>query len=93
MGLKNVIYMEFWAREVSFYIIMFISVYICFYITATNSAQEIMESNMHIFFCWIHWVFHCYGWDFSRCSKQRLLFAVVGGLLVVVASLVAEHGL
>ena len=48
---------------------------------------------MHIFFCWIHWVFHCYGWDFSRCSKQRLLFAAVGGLLVVVASLVAEHGL
>ena len=68
-------------------------VYICFYITATNSAQEIMESNMHIFFYWIHWVFHCYGMDFSRCSKQRLLFVEVGGLLVVVTSLVAEHGL
>ena len=52
-----------------------------------------MESNMHIFLCWIHWVFHCYGWDFSRCSKQGLLLVAVGGLLVVVACLVAEHGL
>ena len=28
---------------------------------------------------------------FSSCGKQGLLFAVVRGLLIVVASLVAEH--
>ena len=30
---------------------------------------------------------------FSSCSEQGLLFFVVHGLLIVVASLVAEHGL
>ena len=30
---------------------------------------------------------------FSNCSKQELLFIVVCGLLIAVASLVAEHGL
>ena len=29
----------------------------------------------------------------SSCSKQRLLFVAVRGLLIAVASLVAEHGL
>ena len=30
---------------------------------------------------------------FSSCGEQGLLFAVVHGLLIAVASLVAEHGL
>ena len=30
---------------------------------------------------------------FSSCGKQGLLFTVVGGLLIAVASLVEEHGL
>ena len=30
---------------------------------------------------------------FSSCGKQGLLFIVVRGLLIAVASLVAEHGL
>ena len=30
---------------------------------------------------------------FSSCGKRGLLFVVVRGLLIVVASLVAEHGL
>ena len=30
---------------------------------------------------------------FSSCGEQGLLFVVVRGLLTVVASLVAEHGL
>ena len=32
-------------------------------------------------------------WAFSSCSEQGLLFVVVCRLLVVVDSLVAEHGL
>ena len=31
--------------------------------------------------------------DFSSCGEQGLLFVVVCGLLITVASLVAEHGL
>ena len=36
---------------------------------------------------------HCCAWDFSSCGEQGLLFIAVRGLLIAVASLVAEHGL
>ena len=36
---------------------------------------------------------HYFARVFSSCSEQGLLFVVVHRLLVVVASLVAEHGL
>ena len=36
---------------------------------------------------------HCYAQAFSSCSELGLLFVAVCGLLVVVASLVAGHGL
>ena len=36
---------------------------------------------------------HCFVHAFSSCSKWGLLFIVVHGLLIAVASLVAEHGL
>ena len=35
----------------------------------------------------------CCAWAFSSCSEQGLLFIAVRMLLIVVASLVAEHGL
>ena len=35
----------------------------------------------------------CCARAFSSCSKRGLLFVVVRGLLIAVASLVAEHGL
>ena len=37
--------------------------------------------------------FHCCAWAFSSCIEQGLLFVEVSGLLIVVASLVAEHRL
>ena len=33
-----------------------------------------------------------YAWAFSSCSEQELLFVAMGGLLTVVASPVAKHG-
>ena len=36
---------------------------------------------------------HCYAQAFSSCGERGLLFVVVRGLLIVVASLVVEHGL
>ena len=36
---------------------------------------------------------HCCVWAFSSFSEQGLLFAAVRGLLIFVASRVAEHGL
>ena len=35
----------------------------------------------------------CWARSFSSCSERGLLFVAVLGLLIVVASLVAEHGL
>ena len=35
----------------------------------------------------------CCAQAFSSCGEQGLLFVVVRGLLIAVASLVAEHGL
>ena len=35
----------------------------------------------------------CCTWAFSRCGERGLLFIVVHGLLIAVASLLAEHGL
>ena len=42
---------------------------------------------------WLYWVFVAVCRLFSSCGEQGLLFLVVCGLLLVVASLVAEHGL
>ena len=35
----------------------------------------------------------CCAWAFSSCGEWGLLFVAVRGLLIVMASLVAEHGL
>ena len=35
----------------------------------------------------------CYAWAFSSCGERGLLFLAVRRLFIVVASLVAEHGL
>ena len=35
----------------------------------------------------------CCVWAFSSCGERGLFFVVVHGLLIAVASLVAEHGL
>ena len=36
---------------------------------------------------------HCCAWAVSSCGKQGLLFVLLRGLLIAVASLVAEHRL
>ena len=37
--------------------------------------------------------FHCCAWAFPSCGEWELLFVGVHGVLIAVASLVAEHGL
>ena len=44
-------------------------------------------------YIWLCWVFVAVCGLFSRCAKWGLLFVVVRGLLIAVASLAAEHGL
>ena len=45
----------------------------------------------YLFLAMLH--LHCFVWAFSSCGNQGLLFLAVHGLLIVVASLVAEHTL
>ena len=47
--------------------------------------------NLFIYF-WLRWVFVA-ARAFSSCDERGLLFVVVSGLLIAVASLVAEHSL
>ena len=41
----------------------------------------------------VWWDLRCCMQSFSSCGEQGLLFVAVHGLLIAVASLVAEHGL
>ena len=53
------------------------------------------------FFLYIYFIYlfltalglRCCAWAFSSCGEQGLLFIAVRRLLIVVASLIAEHGL
>ena len=64
--------------------------------------QEIKKHAMSFFFFLINLFIYlflavlglcCCAQAFSSCGKRGLLFVAVRGLLIVVASLVAEHGL
>ena len=47
----------------------------------------------NLFIFWLRWVFIAVRGLFSSCGERGLLFVVVRGLLIAVASLVVEHGL
>ena len=47
---------------------------------------------MFVYYFWLHWISVAMQ-AFSSCSKGVLLSSVVCGLLTVVASMLAEHGL
>ena len=46
-----------------------------------------------LIYFWLHWVFVVAYAAFSSCGERGLLFVAVCGLLLAMASLVAEHGL
>ena len=46
-----------------------------------------------IYIFWLSWVFVAARGLFSGCGERGILFVAVRGLLIVVASLVVEHGL
>ena len=51
-----------------------------------------MQNYLFIYF-WLRWVSVAAHGLFSSCSERGLLFVVVRGLLVAVASPVVEHGI
>ena len=47
---------------------------------------------IYFIYFWLRWVFIA-ARAFSSCGERGLLFVAVRGLLIAVASVVAEHGL
>ena len=58
-----------------------------------HEDQELNAFNFFFFFFLAALGLCCCMRAFSNCGEQRLLFIVVHGLLIVLASLVVEHGL
>ena len=67
---------------------------ITLYISIFNFFIFIFVKYIYLFYLFLAALgLHCYAWAFSSCSEWGLLFIAVRGLLIAVASLVAEHGL
>ena len=67
----------------------------CFSLQRVNIFGEFLVgyfSQMEFFFLAALGL-RCCARDFSSCGERGLLFVAVSGLLIAVASLVAEHGL
>ena len=66
------------------------------YFTRGNLQCGLFFKNKFIYFIYLFLAASglcCYEQAFSSCGEQGLLFVAVHELLIVVASLVAEHGL
>ena len=61
--------------------------YVCFCASTTSLFSFIIYLFLAVL------GLRCCAWAFSSCSEQGLLFVAVRGLLIAVASLVAEHRL
>ena len=62
-----------------------------------SALQEVgvlfLKINLFIYLFMAVLGLRCWAWAFPSCGEWGLLFLVVRGLLIAVASLVAEHGL
>ena len=66
----------------------------CFSFHTVNLCPFLFKINVFIYlFILAALGLCCCAWAFSGCGERGLLFVVVRRLLVVVASLVVEHGL
>ena len=63
---------------------------------AIRNLVSVLVFLMHLFYFYLFLAalgLRCCMWAFSSCDERGLLFVAVRGLLIAVASLVAEHGL
>ena len=67
--------------------------HLTFYIRSLGGNLPPLCCDFLKFFFWVVLGLHCCSWAFSSHGEWGLLFVAVRGLLIVVASLVVEHGL
>ena len=63
----------------------------CYYINLCSVQSYFLKRFICLFLAVLG--LHCRVRAFSSCGEKGLLFVVMRGLLIAVASLVAEHGL
>ena len=61
--------------------------------TETKPQMALFLKNKFIYLFLAALGLHCCTWALSSCAERGLLFVALRGLLIAVASLVAEHGL
>ena len=61
-----------------------------FYLFIKNEASSILFIFINLFLAALD--LHCFAWACSSCGEWGLVFVVVLGLLITVASLLVEHG-
>ena len=74
---------------------------VCVLAISVSSLEKYRSDPLHILFLINLFIYlflamlglRCCTWDFSSCGEWGLLFVVVCGLLLAVASFVEEHGL
>ena len=64
----------------------------------SERKESLFLKNKFIYYLFIYLFLavldlRCWAWAFSSCGERGLLFIVVHGVLIAVASLVAEHRL
>ena len=74
----------------------------CHFCLVSSLSLALMMSTALFFLIYLFFIcflflaalgLRCYAWAFSSCGEWELLFIVAHGLLIVVASLVAEQRL
>ena len=73
----------FWIFSPSFILVLWVE----------WEAFDLFSFFFKIIYFWLWLGLHCCMQALSSCSERGLLFVAVCGLLIAVASLVAEHGL
>ena len=77
-----------------FFLPIYVSIYVCMYLSIYLSIYLSKYLSIYLFiYLWLAALgLRCCARAFSSCGERGLLFIVVHGLLIAVASLVAEHG-
>ena len=88
---------NYFAPNSSWQSLIYVCIFISFRLSCkwNRTVQSLFLKYIYLFYLLFLAVLglRCCVWAFSSCGERELLFFAVRGLLIVVASLLAEHGL
>ena len=88
-------FLPYWYLKIGaiYIFLIYLSLYISIYFNIYLYIDRYICFNKFIYLFLAALGLHCCTWAFSSCGEPGLLFLAARGLLIAVASLVAEHGL